>query len=132
MKKTKALLIAAALAIGGASAAPAWAHHSFPATYHVDQMVTITGEVVQFMFRNPHTFIQVMAKGADGKLQTYAVEWAGSANLARDRAVNSTTLKPGDKVTIQGNPGRVEEEHRIRLQKIMRVKDGWSWGGNFD
>jgi hypothetical protein len=60
------------------------------------------------------------------------VEWGGGAALARDGAVNSTTLKPGDKVVITGNPGRVADDHRIRLQKIVRPKDGWTWGGNFD
>ena len=129
---SRAIVAVAVRALALGTVGTAWAHHSFPATYHVDQMVTISGEVVQFLYRNPHSFIHVMANGPDGKTYRYAVEWGGGAALARDGAVNSTTLKPGDKVTISGNPGRVEEDHRIRLQKIVRAKDGWTWGGNFD
>jgi hypothetical protein len=37
-------------------------------------------------------------------------------------------LKPGDHVVISGNPGRNPADHRVRLLKIQRPKDGWSWG----
>lgn len=130
MKTTKALLVAASLAVVGV-AAPAFAHHSFPATYHIDQMTSIEGEVVQFLFRNPHSFVHVMAPDKSGKMQRWAVEWGGGAALARER-ITSTTLKPGDKVKITGNPGRNDADHRIRMQKIERPKDGWTWGGDFD
>lgn len=129
-KTLKAAVVAgglAALASGGA----ALAHHSFPATYDVDATTSISGTVVQFLFRNPHSFVHVMAPDKAGKMQRWAVEWGGGAALARER-ITSTTLKPGDKVTISGNPGRVVEDHRIRMQRITRPSDGWMWGGEFD
>lgn len=129
MKSNKAVLLGALAVVG--LAAPAFAHHSFPATYHIDQQTSITGEVVQFLYRNPHSFVHVMAPDKAGKMQRWAVEWGGGAALARER-VTSTTLKPGDKVTINGNPGRVAADHRIRMQKITRPADGWTWGGTFD
>ena len=46
--------------------AQAYAHHSFAATYLEDQTVTIEGELVQFLFRNPHSFVHVMVKEKDG------------------------------------------------------------------
>ena len=122
--KPAPVIAAALLALG--VAAPAWAHHSFPATYHVDQLETITGEVVQFLYRNPHSFINVLAPGKDGKVHRYAIEWGGSAALGRNE-VSAATLRAGDKVTITGNPGRVEEDYRIRLQKIVRVREDEEW-----
>jgi hypothetical protein len=44
-----------------AVAAPAYSHHSFTATYDESKTVEIKGELVQFMFRNPHAFVHVMA-----------------------------------------------------------------------
>jgi hypothetical protein len=129
--KTKAILVGAAAAALAATAIPATAHHSFPATYHIDQMTKIEGQVVQFLFRNPHSFVHVMAPDKNGKMQRWAVEWGGGAALAREK-VTSTTLKPGDHVIIEGNPGRNDADHRIRMQKIDRPKDGWHWGGDFD
>jgi hypothetical protein len=54
---------------------PASAHHSFPATYLVDQQVKIEGTMVQFLFRNPHSFVHVMAPDKNGVMQRWAVEW---------------------------------------------------------
>lgn len=122
--------ILAGLMIAATAVGPAAAHHSFPATYHVDQTSMITGEVVQFAFRNPHSFVHVMVKNKAGVSERWAVEWGGGATLARDN-VTSSTLKPGDTVTIIGNPGRVAGEHRMRMNKITRPSDGWTWGGTF-
>jgi hypothetical protein len=124
-----ALIVGSVLAV--AAGGPALAHHSFPATYFTDQQTSISGTVVQFLFRNPHSFVHVMAPDKDGKMQRWAIEWGGGAALARER-ITSTTLKPGDKVTISGNPGRVAADHRIRMQKITRPSDGWTWGGEFE
>ena len=129
MKSKKAAILGALVVAG--LAAPALAHHSFPATYHIDQQTSIEGDVVQFMYRNPHSFVHVMAPDKQGKMQRWAVEWGGGAALARER-VTSTTVKPGDKVKITGNPGRVAADYRIRMQRIERPKDGWLWTGNFD
>ncbi|HTK35322.1 MAG TPA: DUF6152 family protein [Caulobacteraceae bacterium] len=128
--KIKALAAAAVL-LTASVGAPASAHHSFPATYHVDQTVEIKGTVVQFLFRNPHSFVHVMAPDKAGKMQRWAVEWGGGAALGKDR-IDSTSLKAGDKVIIVGNPARVEADHRLRMQKIQRPSDGWTWGGTFD
>ena len=49
-----------------AYAAPAFAHHSFAATYFEDKTETAEGELVQFLFRNPHSFVQIETKDANG------------------------------------------------------------------
>jgi hypothetical protein len=111
------------LAVGG----HALAHHSFAATYIEDQSVTIEGQLVQFLLRNPHSFVHVNVKDADGALVRYVVEW-GSSTQVGGQGVTRDTLKPGDHVVISGNPGRNPADHRVRLLKIQRPKDGWSWG----
>jgi len=126
MKTFGAAVLAGMMAIG--TSVPVSAHHSFPATYHVDQTQTITGKVVAFLFRNPHSFVQVMAPDKDGKLIRWAVEWSAGAALADDH-VTATTLKVGDVVTVTGNPARDETAHRLRMNKIVRRGDGWNWQG---
>ena len=44
------------------------AHHSFSATYDTSKTVNIEGKVVQFLLRNPHSFLHV-AVLKDGILQ---------------------------------------------------------------
>jgi hypothetical protein len=117
------LLAAAAIAIG----AQAYAHHSFAATYLEDQSVTIEGELVQFLFRNPHSFVHVMVKEKDGSQVRYAVEWGGAGQLG-GQGVTRETLKPGDYVVITGSPGRNPADHRVRMVSLRRPKDGFGWG----
>ncbi len=106
--------------------AQALAHHSFAATYLEDQSVTIEGEIVQFLLRNPHSFVHVMVKQPDGTSARYVVEWGSPAQLSG--RVSRDTLKPGDHVIISGNPGRNASDNRVRLLTFQRPKDGWSWG----
>lgn len=40
---------------------PGWAHHSFAATYDETKTQTIEGKIVQFLYRNPHSFVHVDA-----------------------------------------------------------------------
>ena len=42
--------------------------------------------------------------------------------------MTSETLKYGDIVTISGNPGRIAEDHRIRMISLRRKSDGFGWG----
>jgi hypothetical protein len=109
-----------------AAASSVSAHHSFAATYLEDQSVTIEGQIVQFLLRNPHSFVHVMVKAPDGTLQRYVVEWASPAQLAGK--VTRDTVKPGDQVIITGNPGRNVSDRRVRLLTFRRPSDGWSWG----
>jgi hypothetical protein len=112
-------------------AARAYAHHSFAATYFEDKTEKVEGNLVQFLFRNPHSFIQVEAEDEKGQMQRWAVEWGAGGQLGR-QGVTRDTLKPGDHVVIVGNPGRNPEDHRMRMVSITRPSDGWKWGGSFE
>jgi hypothetical protein len=109
-------------------AVSARAHHSFAATYFEDKTQTIEGTIVQFMFRNPHSFVHVEAPDDNGQMQRWAVEWAATAQL-KEAGVSYESLKPGDHVIVTGNPGRNPADHRVRMQSVERPKDGWKWSG---
>ena len=109
----------------------AYAHHSFAATYFEDKQVTIEGDLVQFLYRNPHSFVHVEVKQPDGTMVRWAVEWGAGGQLGR-QGVTRETLKPGDHVIVVGNPGRNPEDHRLRMVNITRPADGWKWGGTFN
>ena len=119
------VLVAGAVTLGGSDA---FAHHSFSATYIEGKSVTIEGELVQFQFRNPHSFVHVTVKEADGTTIRYAVEWGGT-NQLDGAGVTRETLKPGDIVVITGSPARNPAERRIRMVTLLRPKDGYKWGG---
>ena len=116
------LLVAGVCALGIRT----YAHHSFAATYLEGKTVTIEGQMVQFLFRNPHSFVHVMVK-EDGQMVRYAVEWGGTGQLGA-QGVTGETLKPGDVIVVTGSPGRNPKDHRIRMVTLHRPKDGFGWG----
>lgn len=120
------LILPAALIATIASAA-VQAHHSFTATYFEDRTVQIEGKLLQFMFRNPHSFVHVEAPDENGQPQRWAVEWGGAAQLS-NQGLSNQTLHVGDVVTIVGNPGRDPADHRLRMQYLKRNSDGFDWG----
>ena len=58
MTRNGVLFIAAVALLSGVTA---YAHHSQNAQYDIGKKVTIEGTMVQFQFRNPHSFVQVEA-----------------------------------------------------------------------
>jgi hypothetical protein len=122
-------ILAALILIAGmlATTPSALAHHSVSGDYFMEQKATVEGDLVQFLYRNPHSFVEVKSKDpATGEPVTYSVEWNGAGRLGRV-GVTAETLKPGDHVIITGQPGRNASDHRLHLLNITRPSDGWKW-----
>jgi hypothetical protein len=128
MKVRLIVLLIAAGMLFSISGSQLSAHHSFAATYFEDKQEKVEGDLVQFLFRNPHSFVHLEVKQANGEVVRYAVEWGGGGQLGR-QGVTRDTLKVGDHVIIIGNPGRNPEDHRLRMIRLQRPSDGYTWGG---
>ena len=108
------------------------AHHS--AVMFDDQKdVTFEGVVKEFVWRNPHSFLRVDVTDKAGVTKTWALEWGSTGQLAQAK-MTRTTLKPGDKLLITGQPSRDSNDDapRLLLQTVKRVSDGWSWSGRVE
>jgi len=131
----KSKLLVLAFAAASFLGVRAYAHHSFAATYFEDKKVTVEGDLVQFLYRNPHSFVHVEVKEPNGEVTRWAVEWGAGGQLGR-QGVTRETLKPGDHVVVVGNPGRNPEDHRLRMVNITRPaangQPEWKWGGTFE
>ncbi len=108
-----------------------YAHHSFTASYKSGETREIEGTVVRFLFRNPHSFLDVAAPDENGVMQTWTIEWVAGGLLGR-QGLTRDSLKPGDHIIAVGHPGRDPEDHRMRLVSISRPSDGWKWSGTLD
>src|SRR5262245_38413744 len=98
--KTFILAFAAALTLW--LAIPAAAHHSM-AGFDRKSTVKLTGTVKNFSWQNPHCWIEVEVMDKDGKLVTWNFEMTAPGYLAR-AGWKKSMVKPGDVVTISGNP----------------------------
>jgi hypothetical protein len=94
--------VAAAIAIVALSPSPAGAHHAFAAEFDEKKPVKfLDATVTKVMLINPHSWIYVDVKQPDGSVENWAVE-AGSPNILLRRGITKDTLKPGDKLVVDG------------------------------
>ena len=127
MRSALLRLLTFALAAAWAAGIPAYAHHSFGATYDTNKQVKLSGKLAQFVYRNPHSFVTIDASDESGKPQRWSLEWGGTAQLA-NAGVKRDSLKVGDEVRIVANPSRVPGELRALMVNLTRQSDGFSWG----
>lgn len=104
------------------------AHHSIPSHYDMQKSVRLEGDVVEFSYANPHSFVHLDVKDPlSGQLARWDIEWAPVRRLEQ-RCVNKDSLKAGDHVFIDGYPSRDNIDHRLFLRGITRPSDGWKSG----
>ncbi|PYR23993.1 MAG: hypothetical protein DMF92_23570, partial [Acidobacteria bacterium] len=83
-------------------AIPAWAHHSFGATFDASKPVTITGVLTKVQWTNPHSHIYLDVKDKDGGVVAWTFEGYPSVVLARTGWTRDETMKIGDTLTVFG------------------------------
>ena len=83
-----------------------FAHHGYANRYDQENPITIDGVVVELQLVNPHSLIIFNVRGEDGKVVRWNGHLGSATNLRRDEGWTKDTLKPGDRITIQGLPSR--------------------------
>jgi hypothetical protein len=87
------------------AALPVLAHHSLAAEYDVKKPLTLAGTVDKVEFFNPHIWIFLDVKDADGHTAHWQCEGAPPNNLIR-QGWTKNSLKVGDTITIYGFQGK--------------------------
>jgi len=123
MRRVLLAVIAGVLLVGSA----AYAHHSYAATYDTSREVRLEGKLVQFVYRNPHSFVQIQAPDEKGVQQRWSIEWSGTSQLD-NQGIKRESLRVGDAVVIVGRPSRVPGEYRALMVSLRRPLDGFAWG----
>ena len=126
MKRRIVVLFAGVALLAGAGRV--FAHHSFSAEYDSTQKIELEGVVTQFVWRNPHSFMKIDVTGKDGTMKSWALEWGSTGQLSQAQ-ITRTSLKPGDRVIVTGEPARDPAAPRLLITTLKRPSDGWEWKG---
>jgi len=99
----------------------AWAHHSLAAEFDSTKPISLTGTVVSLDWRNPHAWLYVEVKDADGTTTKWQCE-LGSPNAMTRAGFNSESVKPGDTVVLDGLLAK--DASKTMNTRVVKDKEG--------
>ena len=110
------VVVMVSLLSGIAVASVAEAHHSYSALFDSSKTVTISGEVTEFQFQNPHGYILVTVTSEAREPVVWEIETTAIGQLIR-HGLTPSVLHPGDQISVVGNRSRDGR----RLMRLLTI-----------
>lgn len=98
-----------------------WGHHSLSAEYDQSKPITLNGTFTQLDWRNPHAWIFLTVKNADGTSANWRCE-LGSPNAMSRVGFTRDAIKEGDEIVLEGILAKKGEN--ICSTRVVKSKDG--------
>ena len=110
------VFVAAALA-----ASSVVAHHAYTAEFDTSKPVKLTGVLTKVEWANPHIWIYLDVKDADGKVSNWGFSASPPGMLTR-RGITRNSLKLGEVLTISGH--RAKDGSNNASGNVVTFADG--------
>ena len=103
------------------------AHHSFAAVFDGEKAITLSGEVTDVEWTNPHFHFSIDVKDAAGAVTRWRFEGYPPNMLVRQGWRRDETLMPGAKVTVEGWASR--DDAHLGAVRWVTFEDGRKLAG---
>lgn len=117
----------AATLLAAGSPPAALAHHSY-SMFDRSRTITITGSVRTWEMVNPHSYLWVVVKPAEGADQIWGLEGGGIAALTR-AGITKSAVKPGEKISVELHPLRDGRTGGMLVKVMLADGRAISMGG---
>jgi len=97
------------------------AHHSLAAEYDTAKPVSLTGTLTSVDWRNPHAWIYIDAKMANGSVEKWQCE-LGSPNAMARAGFGRKSANPGDEIILDGVLAK--DGSKTCSTRVVKAKDG--------
>lgn len=103
-----------------------FAHHGYADRYDEENPVILDAVVIELQLINPHALIVFNVRDEQGKVVRWSGHMGSATNLRNQEGWTKDTLKPGDRITIQGAPARNGAPDLLlaRASRITRTDTG--------
>ena len=118
-------VLATVASVGALTVVPASAHHSFSAAFDANALITVQGVITQAKLANPHSWIYLDVKDANGNVVQWGFEAQTPTALIRS-GVKPEVFKVGSTVTIRGCHARDTTKNEGAAREII-LADGRSY-----
>ena len=98
MRVTSVVTVVVTALLAGA---PVFAHHSFANEYDKNKAFTLKGTVTKLDLFNPHSWLYINVKDANGKIVSWGIEMPPPHDLAK-QGVRKDSIPIGMEVTVEG------------------------------
>jgi hypothetical protein len=95
------VMVGVAMASALLGGAVALAHHAFAAEFDANKPVNLRGPVTRVEWINPHAWIHIDSKNADGSTTAWMVE-GGTPNTLLRRGITKDSLVIGTEIVVRG------------------------------
>ena len=87
-----------------------WAHHAMVAEFNLTKPITAKGTLTKMEWVNPHGWVHIDVKGADGRVESWAFE-TGSPFRMEKRGLKKTDFRVGSEVIVSGFAAKDGSRH---------------------
>jgi hypothetical protein len=97
----KSVLVFAAVLVLLPASIPVMAHHAFSAEFDANKQVNLRGSVTKMDWTNPHAWLHINVREADGSITAWMIE-LGPPNILIRRGWNMDSVPVGLEIVVVG------------------------------